>query len=74
MSNACKHTRTREVSMHGYSGPVAVHPYTHENRAAHGAVCFTYRCEDCGAERLENSNGRHSEVSPWRLPGAVPAR
>lgn len=66
--NECKHEHTREVSMHGYSGSVAVYPYTFENRAAHGAVTFTYRCEDCGAERRENSNGRHSEVSPWRFP------
>ena len=68
MKNECKHKKTREVSMRGYSGSVAVYPYTDENRAAHGAVCFTYRCEACGAERKENTNGRHVEVSPWRMP------
>jgi hypothetical protein len=66
--NTCKHKHTREVSMHGYSGSVAVQPYTYEDRRAHGGVTFTSRCEDCGAERKENSNGRYQEFSPWQLP------
>lgn len=50
----------------GYNGSVAVHPYTDENRAAHGNITYTERCATCGAERRANVNGLHAEYSPWR--------
>lgn len=49
----------------GYTGSVAVYPYTYENRAAHGAVEFVDTCR-CGARRRRLSNGRHQELGPWR--------
>ena len=40
--------------MLGYTGSVAVHPYTEENRAAHGGVTYHEVCR-CGAERAVNA-------------------
>jgi hypothetical protein len=61
----CSHANTTTGQMYGYTGSVAKHPYTHENRAAHGAVTYTETCQLCGAQRRVNSNGRHQEYSPW---------
>lgn len=62
----CKHTETRQS---GESRPffasVARHPYTDENRAAHGNIEWTEECCQCGAERMVNENGHHTEVGPW---------
>jgi hypothetical protein len=63
----CQHANVDEVKgstrcfMHG----VAVHPFTDENRAAHGNICITEACQDCGAERQTLINNRHYEYSPW---------
>jgi hypothetical protein len=62
----CKHTNVKETGPFGYTRSVAVHPLTHENRAAHGGVCFVEECQDCGKTRRTNTNGRHQEVGPWR--------
>lgn len=62
----CSHARTKSGSINGYTGSVAVHPYTDENRAAHGGITYTVECLDCGARRRENTNGLAIEVSPWR--------
>lgn len=64
MSN-CKHTKTTSGRDYGFTGPVAVEPYTYENRAAHGGITYTVTCSDCGAEKQVNSNGNHIEESPW---------
>ena len=70
-AKACNHEHVEETDMRGYTGGVAVHPYTFENRAAHGAVTYTERCKDCAAHRKVNSNARHEEHGPWRLTGEV---
>lgn len=67
-TNRCKHMRTEEGEHRGYTAGVAVYPYTHEWRPAHGCITVEVRCLDCGAVRAENHNGGHVEVSPWR-PG-----
>jgi hypothetical protein len=64
-AHTCSHTQTTTSEPRGYVGSVACPPYTHENRAAHGAVCIRETCTDCGATRQFNSNGRHREYSPW---------
>jgi len=43
-----------------FCGPVS----DRENPAAHGNICVIYKC-NCGAERLENVNGRHVERGEW---------
>ena len=55
------------TQMLGYTGSVAVYPYTEENRAAHGGVTYHEVCR-CGAERAVNANGLHREYSPWGAP------
>jgi len=64
----CHHDRTTSGDHFGYTGSVAVHPHTHQNRAAHGGVTYTERCLDCRAVRPVNTNGGHVEVGPWRRP------
>lgn len=61
----CKHTQTVDGTDYGYTGSVAVHPYTDENRAAHGCITFSQTCRVCGAERAVNANQGHREYSPW---------
>ena len=62
----CKHTNKEQVGGdYGYTGSVAVHPYTDENRSAHGGVTWTQRCRNCGSTRNVNSNGHHEEYGPW---------
>jgi hypothetical protein len=61
----CKHEHTIETRVVGYSAPVAVHPYTEENPAAHGNICVTEQCTRCGADRLKNINGNHVEYGTW---------
>jgi len=63
----CKHLNVEDVGTTGYTRSVAVHPFTHENPAAHGGACFKKRCLDCGRVRRINSNGNASEFSPWRF-------
>ena len=48
-----------------FFGPVAVAPYTDENRAAHGGITCIEECRACGARRTVNRNGWHMEYSPW---------
>jgi hypothetical protein len=45
----------------GFSGPVS----ENENPAAHGNICRVERCVLCGAERLTNINGHHTETGEW---------
>lgn len=69
MSGTCKHERTHQ---HGddraFVFPVAVSPYTEENRAAHGGISWTEECDKCGSRRAVNQNQHHIEVGPWGLP------
>ena len=67
----CKHLRTEDGPERCYSGSVAVHPYTAENRAAHGCVTWVETCLECGAERAVNGNYGHREYGPWRLRWSV---
>lgn len=62
----CGHKRVRESDPRGFTRAVYVHPYTHENRAAHGGIEYTEECLDCKAKRLVLSNGRHQEYGVWR--------
>lgn len=62
----CTHPHTQQIGPdRGYTGSVAVHPYTDENRAAHGNICFTQECCACGSRRSVLVNGRHEELGPW---------
>jgi hypothetical protein len=61
---SCRHTRYTDIATHCYSGSVAG-PRGEENRAAHGNVCVTYECRDCGARAVANKNGRHVEWGAW---------
>lgn len=61
----CPHLHTRDGNEYGYTGSVAVSPYTEENRAAHGGITYTQTCLACGAERSVNQNQWHVEYSPW---------
>lgn len=61
----CTHPHRHDVAEVGFSGSVAVHPCTTENRAAHGCVRTTVECLMCGARRHENRNWMHREVGPW---------
>jgi hypothetical protein len=58
----------------GFTGSVAVPPYTAENRAAHGCVVTTEVCRVCGAERRVNVNQLHEEYGPWGLCRAARER
>ena len=62
---SCRHTATTNSDAYGYTGSVARHPFTHENRAAHGGVKFVETCSACGARRPRNENGRHVEYGTW---------
>lgn len=68
MTNTCKHASTTESRPYGFRASVAHHPFTRENRAAHGGICVLVTCDDCGAQREENSNGRHEEIGTWGRP------
>ena len=46
-------------------GPVYRTPFTEENKAAHGGLCYSEVCA-CGATRKVNQNGRHFEYAPWK--------
>lgn len=53
-----------------FCGPVS----DRENPAAHGNICVIYKC-NCGAERLENVNGRHADSpapSAWVVVARMP--
>lgn len=63
---SCSHASTKTLSTHGFSGDVSVAPYTESNASAHGNITEHVECTACGARRLENVNGGHVEVSPWR--------
>ena len=45
-----------------FTGPVTVGVY--QNRAAHGGICRTERCE-CGMVRKVNLNGGRRELGQW---------
>ena len=57
----CSHTETVESNVRAFFGAVS----RDENPAAHGGVCHTETCVQCGARRRVNSNGRHTEEGPW---------
>jgi hypothetical protein len=61
----CQHQATREIAESGYTGSVAVYPYTAENPAAHGCITVTVECRHCGARRAENRNQWHREYGTW---------
>jgi len=62
----CKHSEYSQIGRdYGFTQPVYREPYTCENRAAHGGIKYTVRCERCGATRDQLVNGRHVEVGPW---------
>lgn len=63
----CKHRHAATVpgTDRCYYRGVACHPYTDENRAAHGGIECMERCPDCGAERSVISNGCHREYGIW---------
>ena len=62
----CDHATTTTIGEPGpYNGSVAVHPYTEENRAAHGNIEEVEECTCCGARRRVLVNRRHVEVGPW---------
>lgn len=66
MSTKCQHSRNHQIGDDwGYTGSVAVYPYTDENRAAHGAITIMVECDLCGARRKENHNQGYVEMSPW---------
>lgn len=57
----CTHERYWQVSRdYPYAGQVGP-----ENRAAHGSISYTERCQSCGAERAVNQNGKHFEHGGW---------
>lgn len=62
MLKVCLHQYTTEQSTRGFFGCVS--PFSC-NPAAHGGVSCTEVCDDCGAERKVNVNGRHAEYGPW---------
>lgn len=63
----CDHQNAVEDrDVYCYTGSVAVEPYTHENRAAHGNITVTDRCQ-CGAARARLVNGIHQEFGPWSI-------
>ena len=59
-----KHMPARTKDTIAFTNPVAVPPYTQENRAAHGSIEETEVCT-CRATRQVVSNGRHVEFGPW---------
>jgi hypothetical protein len=59
----CVHEQTRVIHTWCFSGPVA--EPGHENPAAHGNVTYEEECVRCGARRLRNVNGWHSEYGLW---------
>ncbi len=66
MKNTCKHTKTKnDERVYCFTAPVAVYPYTEENRAAHGNICYDEICCECGATRAVLQNGSHYEFAPW---------
>ena len=60
------HRAVRTTEDRCYSGSVSRHPWTEENRAAHGGITYREICA-CGASRAVNQNGRHIEVGTWGL-------
>ena len=76
MTTKCDHARTQrdESSIRGYCCSVAVEPYTEPNPCAAGNITYIEQCAECGKERSVNSNGRHTEVSPWGKSRAQLAR
>jgi len=63
--NICTHDHTTDGEHRGFVVPVAVHPYTDENRAAHGGITYVETCDRCGARRKVNRNWWHVEVGTW---------
>lgn len=61
----CAHAHATIIRTSGYSGPVAVHPYTTEDRRAHGGVEHTERCDSCGAVRRRLDNQGWTELGVW---------
>ncbi len=69
-TTSCKHPKSARETIRtaGYTGGVAVYPHTEQEPRAAGGICCTERCNVCGMERRENSNGRYVERSPWAAP------
>lgn len=66
MSTKCSHTHTHQIGDNwGFTGSVAVYPYTDEDRRAHGAITIMVECDSCGARRKENHNQGFVEVGTW---------
>ena len=65
MDQRCSHADRQRIDERCYSGPVAVHPYTAENHAAHGWMTVTEECAGCGWRRRLNVNQHHVEYGVW---------
>lgn len=65
-TTAVKHTHQaiRKLGPYGYTSAVYRHPFTEENRAAHGGVEYREVCS-CGYERRVLVNGGHREYGVW---------
>ena len=62
----CDHTKTHQIGPDTcFNGPVAVEPYTTENRVAHGNITYTEECVTCGARRAVNANAGQNEYGPF---------
>jgi hypothetical protein len=65
MNGKCTHPKHKQISSdYGFSCSVAVHPFTEENRGAHGGITYIEECRNCGAQRSVNQNQWHFEFSP----------
>lgn len=63
MSN-CKHVAVKSIDV-AYRGTAP--GAREENRAAHGGIAVEETCR-CGAERIVNVNGTHTEKGAWCSP------
>lgn len=61
----CDHRKTIDGECRCFSHSVACHPYTEENRRAHGNVSYIETCLVCGAERSVNENQGSHEYGTW---------
>ena len=63
----CKHTKTREINVTPYFGPVADN-VDDQNPKAHGNITVSVECVECGAWRRVNVNQGHREFGAWQKP------
>lgn len=63
----CRHENVNRGEPRPFFQSVAMHPYTAENRAAHGFCTHREKCIDCGNIRMVVTNGGHEEFGPWGI-------